>query len=157
MYSKNQIDILKTVQATAKKHGVKALADRLDITPQTLYADVDPNSIGRRTNKLGLLDWLVIMNEAKDLSSLDEVNRLFFRISLPVPEPSREISEMSWMEFCATIAKESADAVKQLAESILDGKMEADELARCEKETWEAIEAFAGLYLAIQSSKKPNT
>jgi hypothetical protein len=43
------------------------------------YIDVDPNSIGRRTNKLGLLDLLVTLEETKDLSSLEEANRLFNR------------------------------------------------------------------------------
>jgi hypothetical protein len=153
MYTDNQIDVLGIVQTTVKRHGVKALADRLAVRPQTLYADVDPNSIGRRTNKLGLLDWLVVLEETGDLSSLCAVNQAFDRITLPVPRPAEELTEKSWVAFCATIAKESGEAVARLAESILDGHMGDGELERCEKETWDALEAFAGLYLAIQNCK----
>lgn len=156
MYSADQIKILARIQATVKEYGVKMLADRLDVRPQTLYSDVDPNSIGRRTNKLGLLDWLIMLSETKDLSSLNAVNLLFNRISLPIPAPADEMNDMSWMAFCATIAKESGEAVAELAESILDGKMEDHEMERCEKESLEALEAFAGLYLAIKNSRSQN-
>ncbi len=156
MYNADQIKILAKIQATVKEYGVKMLADRLDVRPQTLYSDVDPNSIGRRTNKLGLLDWLVMLSETKDLSSLNAVNLLFNRISLPIPAPAEEMNDMSWMAFCATIAKESGEAVAELAESILDGKLEDYEMERCEKESLEALEAFAGLYLAIKNSRSQN-
>lgn len=153
MYDAEQINVLATVQDTVKKHGVKALADHLKVRPQTIYADVDPKSIGRRTNKLGLLDWLVILEESRDLSSLDTANRLFGRISLPIPEPAEDMSDMSWMEYCAAIAKESGEAVAELAGSILDGRMDPAGVERCEKEAWDALEAFAGLYLAIKNSR----
>ncbi len=68
MYTQEQIKVLKITQETVKEHGVKALAFTLNITPQTLYSDIDPNSIGRRTNKLGLLDWLVTLRETQDFS-----------------------------------------------------------------------------------------
>ena len=153
MYTNEQIKVLRITQETVKEHGVKALADTLKITPQTLYSDVDPNSIGRRTNKLGLLDWLVTLQETGDLSSLDEANRLFNRLSLPIPPPTEEMAEMSWMAFCATIAKESGEAVAELATSILNGNMDKAQMVRCEKETMDALEAFAGLYLAIKDRR----
>ncbi len=159
MYTAEQIKVLKMTQETVKEHGVKALAFTLNITPQTLYSDVDPNSIGRRTNKLGLLDWLVTLHETQDFSSLEEANRLFNRISLPIPPPPEEMNNMSWMEFCATIAKESGEAVAELATAIIDGNMDDAEMARCEKEAMDALEAFAGFYLSLKScraqSKKP--
>ena len=150
MYTQDQINVLAIVQATVKQNGVKALADLLSIAPQTLYADVDPKSIGRRTNKLGFLDWLVILSKSGDLSSLDTANRLFNRICLPIPEPSQGFTNMTWMEYCATIARESGEAVTRLADAILDGKMGPDEMEACEKETWDALAAFAELYLAIK-------
>lgn len=153
MYNPEHINILATVQATVKEHGVKALADRLNVRPQTLYADVDPNSIGRRTNKLGLLDWLILLAESGDLSSLDIANRLFGRISLPMPEPAETLNNMSWIEHCALIAKESGEAIAELANSILDGRMESAEMERCEKETWDALKAFAGLYIVIKNRR----
>lgn len=153
MYSEEQIKILTMVQTTVKEYGVKTLADRLEVRPQTLYADVDPHSIGRRTNKLGFLDWLITLSDTKDLSSLDATNLLFNRISLPIPDPAVEMNDMSWMAFCATIAKESGEAVAELAASILDGKMDKEKMACCEKETREALEAFAGLYLAIKNAR----
>ena len=151
MYCKDKKKILATVQTSVKRHGVKSLACELNITPQTLYADVDPNSIGRRTNKLGFLDWLVILEETGNLQSLEETNKHFNRISLPIPTPTEEMTSMSWMSFCATIAKESGEAVAELANSILDGKLDKQEMKRCEKEAMDALEAFAGLYLAIKS------
>jgi hypothetical protein len=153
MYHADQIKILAMVQTTVKAHGVKALAGHLSVRPQTLYADVDPKSIGRRTNKLGLLDWLMVLSETKDLSSLDAANRLFGRISIPIPAPAEEMNDMDWMEYCAVIAKESGEAVAELAGSILDGKMDPEELQRCEKEAWDALEAFAELYLVIKNSR----
>jgi hypothetical protein len=153
MYDAEQIKVLGIVQETVKGHGVKMLADKLQITPQTLYADVDPKSIGRRTNKLGLLDWLVTLKETKDFSSLEEANRLFNRIALPIPHPTEVMTEMSWLSFCATVAKESGEAVAELANSILDGNMDKSELARCEKQTMDALEAFAGLYLTIKNRR----
>ena len=152
MYSPEFIELLAGVQRDVKDHGVKTLAARLSVRPQTLYADVDPRSVGRRTNKLGLLDWMVVLEETQKLTSLDEVNRHFGRISLPIPDPSEEMSAMSWMQYCATIAKESADAIKELAEAISnDGDVDQEEMVRCEKETWEAIQAFASLYLALKA------
>jgi hypothetical protein len=153
MYDAEQIKVLGVVQGTVKSHGVKMLADKLQISPQTLYADVDPNSIGRRTNKLGLLDWLVTLKETNDLTSLDEANRLFNRISLPIPPPTQIMTDMNWMSFCATIAKESGEAVAELANSILDGKLNKAELARCEKEAMDALQAFAGLYLVLKNHR----
>lgn len=153
MYHADQIKTLTMIQATVKEHGVKILADQLQIRPQTLYADVDPGSIGRRTNKLGFLDWLVILEESRDLSSLDAANRLFGRISLPIPEPAEDMSDMSWMGYCAAIAKESGEAVAELAGSILDGRMDPAGMERCEKEALDALEAFAGLYLVIKNSR----
>ncbi|MGB3222509.1 MAG: phage regulatory CII family protein [Desulforhopalus sp.] len=153
MYSKEQIKVLGIVQETMKGYGVKMLASKLQVTPQTLYSDVDPNSIGRRTNKLGLLDWLVTLKETQDFTSLEEANRIFDRISLPIPAPPEEMTKMSWMSFCATIAKESGEVVAELASSIIDGNMDADEIARCEKEAMDALEAFAGFYLALKSCK----
>ncbi|MCP3944841.1 MAG: hypothetical protein GY710_25640 [Desulfobacteraceae bacterium] len=157
MYSKDQIKALSDVQITVKKYGVKMLADRLEITPSTLYADVDPKSIGRRTNKLGLMDWLVTLEETQDFTSLDAVNLLFNRISLPIPDPDQKMDNISWMDCCATIAKESGEAVAELAKSILDNEMKPDELERCQKETLEALEAFAGLYQAIKKSRSQNS
>jgi hypothetical protein len=129
------------------------LADKLQISPQTLYADIDPNSIGRRTNKLGLLDWLVTLKETNDLSSLEEANKLFNRISLPIPPPTEVMNEMNWMTFCATVAKESGEAVAEMANSILNGDMSKQALAQCEKEAMDALEAFAGLYLVIKNHR----
>ena len=155
MYKSEFIELLGGIQRDVKDHGVKMLAGRLDIRPQTLYADVDPQSVGRRTNKLGVLDWFVILEETQNLTSLDEVNRHFGRISLPIPSPTDEMCAMSWMQCCATIAKESAEAIKELADAISnDGELDADELDRCEKETWEAIQAFSDLYLAIKAKRE---
>ncbi len=154
MYNREKVKVLEIIQTTVKRHGVKVLADTLQITPQTLYADVDPNSIGRRTNKLGLLDWLVTLEETKDLSSLEEANRLFNRLCLPIPAPSEGMTNLSWMAFCATIAKESGEAVATLADSIIGGTMNKEEMARCEKEAMDALEAFAGFYLALKSCRK---
>lgn len=153
MYSKEEIKTLEIVQKTVKDHGVKILADCLNISPQTLYSDVDPNSVGRRTNKLGFLDWLVLQDKTKDLSSLDAVNRMFDSLRLPIPKPSAEMNDMSWMEYCATIAKESGEAVAELANAIMGDGFQEDEMERCEKETYEALLAFAGLYLAIKNSR----
>ena len=153
MYRDEFIDLLAGLQRDVKDHGVKLLADRLAVRPQTLYADVDPRSIGRRTNKLGLLDWMVVLEETQKLNSLDEVNRYFGRISLPIPKDEGEISPVSWMQYCASTAKESAEAIKVLADGLSnDGILDDGELADCEKETWEALQAFAGLYLAIKSA-----
>ena len=152
MYRDEFIELLGGIQKDVKRHGVKMLAARLSVRPQTLYADVDPRSVGRRSNKLGLLDWMVLLDETKELTSLDEVNRHFGRISLPIPTPSDEMNAMSWMQFCATIAKESAEAIKELAEAISnDGELDEEELKRCEKETWDAIQAFGSLYLALKA------
>jgi hypothetical protein len=85
MYRNEFIEFLAGIQRDVKTHGVKMLADRLSVRPQTLYADVDPSSVGRRTNKLGVLDWLVILEESGHLVSLDEANRFFGRISHPIP------------------------------------------------------------------------
>jgi hypothetical protein len=153
MYDREKIKILGIIQATVKQHGVKMLASRLQVTPQTLYADVDPNSIGRRTNKLGFLDWLITLEETRDLSSLEAANRLFNRLCLPIPPPTEEMTEMCWMSFCATIAKESGEAVAELAASILSGNIDKHDLERCEKEAMDALEAFAGLYLAIKDRR----
>lgn len=154
MYSDEQISILSGIQKMAKKYGMKLLADVVSLSPQTLYADLDPNSLERRTNKLGFLDWLKIIEETKNLTPLDDVNRLFGRISLPIPKKTEEMTQASWMKFCATIAKESGEAVAELAEAISDGKITNEELERVEKETWEALQAFASLYLAIKSNQK---
>lgn len=154
MYRDDFIELLRGIQRDVKAHGVKVLADRLSVRPQTLYADVDPRSVGRRTNKLGVLDWMVILEETENLKSLDGVNRHFGRISLPIPEPTEGFTDLTWMQCCATIAKESAEAIKELADAISnDGQLDQEELIRCEKETWEAIQAFGALYLAIQSQK----
>lgn len=151
MYNDEQIKIITMIQVMAKGYGVKMLADHLSMAPQTLYSDMDPKSIGRRTNKLGFLDWLVILSETKDLSSLDATNLLFKRISLPLPEPDKEMTTADWMVQCATTVKEAGEAVAVLAESMLDGRMEDEEMERCEKEGTEAMIAFAGL---IQEIKK---
>ncbi|WP_300668115.1 phage regulatory CII family protein [Desulfoluna sp.] len=155
MYRNEFIGLLEGIQRDVKAHGVRVLAERLSVRPQTLYADVDPQSVGRRTNKLGLLDWMVVLEETRNLNSLDEVNRHFGRISLPIPESTDEMNAMSWMQCCATIAKESAEAIKVLADGLSnDGDLDAGELADCEKETWEALQAFGALYLAIQTKRK---
>ncbi len=153
MYNAEQLDILTMIKGTAQKYGMKAVADRLGIHAQTAYSDMDPNNIGKRSNKLGFLHWLLILDETGDLSSLDAANRLFNRISLPIPKPTEEMTAMNWMEQCATSAKESGEAVAEMAESILDGKMEYEELQRCEQQTLEALEAFAGMYLTIKEAK----
>jgi hypothetical protein len=153
MYRAEQIKVLGITQQTVKEYGVKMLADKLKISPQTLYSDVDPNSIGRRTNKLGLLDWLVTLEVTKDLSSLEEANRLFNRLCLPIPPPAEGMTDLSWMAFCATIAKESGEAVATLADSIIGGTMNKEEMAKCEKEAMDALEAFAGFYLALKSCR----
>ncbi len=159
MCSHEQIKVLRITQETVKQHAVKALADTLKITPQTLYSEIDPNSIGRRTNKLGLIDWLVALGETKNFSSLEEANRLFKRIRLPIPPPPEEMNNMNWMEFCATIAKKSGEAVAELATAIIGGTMGDSDMARCGKEAMDALEAFAGFYLSLKScraqSKKP--
>jgi hypothetical protein len=150
LYSDDQIKILEAVQASVKKHGVKMLASKLSITPQTLYADVDPKSIGRRTNKLGVLDWQVILGESKDLSSLDALEQSLGRIGLPVPVPSEDMTDKSWVEYCALVVKESGEAAAEVAKAIVDGHIDDTELSKCIKETYEAMEAQAALYLALK-------
>ena len=159
MYSAEFVGLMASVQRDVKAYGVKGLADRLGISIQTMYADVDPKSVGRRSNKLGLLDYMVVLQETQNFTSLDELNRTFGRISLPIPQNEGEISPVGWMQYCATIAKESAEAVKVLADGLSnDGTLDKGRLADCEKETWEALQAFAGLYLAIKTEiAKPKT
>ncbi len=154
MYHPDHIKTLAAVQVTVKKHGVKALAAELSITPQTLYADVDPKSIGRRTNKLGFLDWQVLLSETRDLSSLDAVEQAHGRISLPVPTPSEDMTDVSWVEYCALVVKEAGEAVAEVATSIADGYMDDEELDRCIQQTYESMEADAGLYLALTKLKE---
>ncbi|VVS91043.1 phage regulatory CII family protein [Desulfoluna spongiiphila] len=154
MYKSEFVELLGGIQRDVKAHGVKVLADRLGVRPQTLYADVDPRSVGRRSNKLGVLDWMVLLDETGNLTSLDEVNRRFGRISLPIPEPGVEMNALSWMQYCATMAKESAEAIKALAEGLSnDDRLDKGELADCEKETWEALQAFGSFYLAIKTEQ----
>ncbi|SCY46351.1 phage regulatory CII family protein [Desulfoluna spongiiphila] len=154
MYRSEFIELLGNIQRGVKDHGAKVLAGRLGIRPQTLYADVDPRSVGRRSNKLGLLDWMVILEETGNLTSLDEVNRHYGRISLPIPKDEGRISPVSWMQYCATMAKESAEAIKALAEGLSnDNSLDKGELADCEKETFEALQAFGSFYLAIKTEQ----
>lgn len=152
MYSDRQINALRAIQAAVKEYGAKSLAADLGVSTGTLYADIDPNSIGRRTNKLGFLDWMVLLDLTGDLASLDQVNHIHNRISLPLPNPAEKPLN-NWVIHCASIAKESGEAVSELADAILDGKMESKELARCEKETMDALEAFGALYLAIKDRR----
>jgi len=159
MYQSDHIKALSKVQGTVKKHGVKALAFKLSITPQTLYSDVDPKSIGRRTNKLGFLDWQVLLSETGDLSSLDAVEQAHGRIGLPVPKPSEDMTDVSWVEYCALVVKEAGEAAAEVAGSIADGHIDDEELDECIQQTYESMEADAGLYLALtklrESRKKP--
>lgn len=154
MYHSDHIKALAKIQETVKKHGVKALASQLSITPQTLYADVDPKSIGRRTNKLGFLDWQFLLSETGDLSSLDAVEQAHGRIGLPVPIPCEDMTDVSWVEFCALVVKEAGEAAAEVATSIADGNMDDDELDRCIRQTYESMEADAGLYLALTKLKE---
>ncbi|WP_419174380.1 phage regulatory CII family protein [Desulfosediminicola sp.] len=153
MYTDRQIEALKVVQAAVKKYNAKKIAEVLNISTGTIYADIDPKSIGRRTNKLGFLDWLVILEETKDLTSLDLVNHQFNRLSLAIPNTEGHTTIESWMAHCASIAKESGEAVAELAEAIVDGQMENHELERCEKQTIDALEAFGCLYLKIKECR----
>lgn len=154
MYSKAQKKALATVQQGVKNYGPKQLASDLGVTTQTLYADVDPKSLGRRTNKLGFLDWLVILETSNDMDSLEEVNALFNRLTLPIPIQCSEVDNTSWMSHCANVAKESGEAVSVLAEAILDGDMDKTDLEKNEKEALDALYAFGGLYLAIKEARQ---
>lgn len=150
----NEQVILTTIHETLKTHGAKEIASDLGVATGTIYANTDPKSIGKKTNKLGFFEWLLIIKKSEDLSSLKKVSALFNHVCFPIPKPAQDVQSQDWMSRCASVAKESGEAVATLAGAILDSRMTKQELDRCEKEAHEALEAFAGLYLAIKQSKK---
>ncbi|MGL1932160.1 MAG: hypothetical protein OCC45_10415 [Desulfotalea sp.] len=144
-----QIKALKLIQDTVKNYGVKALADELGIATGTLYADIDPKSIGRRTNKLGFLDYIKIIEITGDTTSLENLCADFNKICLPLPEPKEDLRD--WLLICASMAKEGAEATSALASAIADGKLTKKELIDCERECLEALQTIGSAYVTIKA------
>jgi hypothetical protein len=60
------------------------------------------------------------------------------------------MTDKSWVEYCALVVKESGEAAAEVAKAIVDGHIDDTELSKCIKETYEAMEAQAALYLALK-------
>ena len=154
MYSKQQIELLKLVQTTIKKSGVKGLAKTLGISPGTLYSDIDPNSIGLRTNKPAFLQWLIVLEETQDFKSLEAVNAHFNHLTLPIPAPLKSDNPLIWLTICAQAAKKSGQSVSKLADAILDSRLEKKELEENEALAFDVLKTYNELYLALKMTKE---
>lgn len=151
LYTKRQLNTLKHIQGTVKSYGAKTLASDLHISTGTLYADIDPNSVGRRTNKLGVLDYIKILEITGDTSSLEYLCADFNKICIPLPTVNEDLHD--WLLICASMAKEGGEATATLAGAIADGKLTQQELSDCEGECLDALRTIGAAYVAIKAQR----
>ncbi len=154
MYTRKQIKLLESAKKTIQNYGVKILAKVLGISPGTLYSDIDPNSIGLRTNKHGFLQWVVVLEETQDFSSLEAVNAHFNRLTIPIPTKLENDYSITWLTRCAEAAKNSGKSVSNLADAILDGKLDKQELEENEALALKVLNTYGDLYLALKKTKE---
>lgn len=134
-------DIFDHLDIAAKKYPIKALAAEMyDKAESTLR-----NELTRQPgSKLGLITAIDIMRRTGDFSALDDIEAMFDRVAIKIEKP--EGSKKEWLLHMAKIARESSHVVSNLAESMADGFLSANERKLCAKETYDAITALAALW-----------
>ncbi|MCP4748759.1 MAG: hypothetical protein GY874_21885 [Desulfobacteraceae bacterium] len=134
--------------------GTRGIAEELDKAESTLYSELNPNVVngdGKRSHKLGFLDWVKILRKTGDHRSFYKLGESLNIISIPMSDfiPNQD-DKKNWLNHIAEISKETGEAVTELADSASrNNLLNTTQRKKVKKETYEAIQALASLYKSL--------
>lgn len=144
-----------TYQQIVTEAGVKAVADDLKRHPSGVYAELNiqnletyldtkedfPDERPPVLNKLGLVDFLLILKKYDDFGPLDMIVREFGRVAYKMPDGSTDKKEI--LALVRDLNKEVMEGVNASLQAAEDNKITKAEAKKCSKELGDIIEAAA--------------
>lgn len=150
----SQKTLMESIHQSVHQFGVRLLAEILGKGPSTLYNEVIPYSDpdGKRTHKLGVLDWDQILARTGDYSSLHLLNRRHGFVGMPIPQAP--LHRTDWLVLQASAAREHGEAAGKLLEAIAENSdggaaLTDNERKKCAQEAYEAALAQLAIYAAL--------
>lgn len=127
----------KTIKQTAQQMG--------GIDERYLSRQLNPDDPGA---KLGVEDF-VYLTAVTDTEALDYIEQAFNRVAVQIPTQC-QAHDARWFKHIASITKETGECVCTLADALADGELTRRELNHCIKETYDAIQALASLWVKLK-------
>lgn len=133
------------LDVAAKRYPIKALAEEVDKAESTLR-----NELTQQPGyKLGLVTAAKIMKRTGDLAALDFIERKLDRVAVPIPKHG-PVSETDMIALAGKISAEAGEVLSSIGEAMEDGRLSVREREWIKKETYEALQALATLWVHLK-------
>lgn len=140
--------IFDALDVAAKKHPIKALIDHIpDKAESTLRSELTRQP----GYKLGLITAMQVMEKTGDISALCEINAVFDRVTVPLPEMLDDGMDADWFRYAADIAARTGEVLFAMGTALADGKLSKDECKAIKKEVYEARQVMAALWFKLKT------
>jgi len=129
---------------------LRTLANDMAVDEKYLSRQLNPLDDGA---KLGIVDFVYVLANT-DLKALDYINSIFDRVAIPMKTKNIQKRE-DWLMHIAGVSKEVGEATAEIARSLAnDGELDYEELKRCKKESYEALQALAALWQDLKQFER---
>ena len=138
---------------TEHPEGAMGAAELLDMEQGSIYAMLSTSPIKTSKAKLGVFQWMALLQHTGDLRSLYKVCQQMGHLCIPIPQGNPDQQQM--MRHIARITRETSEAVSALADSMAatsDGgeAISREECRRIMNETFEGLQALGSLYADLK-------
>jgi len=128
---------------------LRKLAHDMGVDDKYLSRQLHPEDTGA---KLGVVDFVFLLS-CSDLKPLDYIESIFDRVAIQI-NTKNVLQRDDWLTHIAGISKEAGEAVSELATAVADNKLTAQEVKKCKKETYEALQALAALWQDLKQYER---
>jgi len=130
---------------------IKDIANELGVSEKYLSRQLNPIDTGA---KLGVEEFVYLLAHT-DLKPLEYINSIFDRISIPISD-KKVLTQTRWLKHISSISKEAGEAVAELAKSITDNNLSKEQVSKCKKETYEALQSLSLLWIDLKRYEAKN-
>ena len=140
--------LFRTPTRTGKT--LRSISDEIGVDEKYLSRQLNPFDTSA---KMGIVDFIYMLS-VTDLKPLDYIETIFDRVAVPM-KLKNVLKREDWLKHIAKISKETGEAVSALSGSLAnDGKLDAEDVKRCKKETYEALQVLASLWKDLKQYEK---
>jgi len=128
----------------------RVISNEMGIDEKYLSRQINPDDNGA---KMGIIDFIYYISST-DLKPLDYIESIFDRIAIPM-NLKNVLKRQDWLKHIAKVSKEAGEAVSVLSDSLAnDGVLDLNEVRKCRKETYEALQVLAALWKDLKKYER---
>jgi hypothetical protein len=134
---------------------LKAIAEELGMSENYLTRSALPDLEESETGsgcRFPLKKLVPLIRATGDFSVLDHIEDSLGRVAIPIPKAAGASAEI--VRLTMKSVKEFGELMSVLDDSIADGRLTGEEIARLRSESYDAIQAISALMYQIENVKK---